>query len=108
MQAQEVQNDLRRQQEPVPSQQELAPRPEELTLVIDISPSRIFSYLKSVSRAVILAYLVLLALLLWTAEGIHRNRVSFFRDCETGGGVITWSDQTMACTRIRSGGMMQL
>lgn len=75
---------------------------------MNISSHRISNGLKRAARALLLAYALLLALVMWASESMDRRQTTFQRDCYAAGGFITWSDGTTSCTRIRSGGMLQL
>lgn len=59
-------------------------------------------------RSLALALVLLLALALMSSDSTYSGQLNFQRDCEAAGGFVTLTDMQPTCTRIRSGGMMQL
>lgn len=57
----------------------------------------------------IIVYVALLIAALWFAESSHGKYITFKVECESTGGIVLWDAQhSTICTRIRSGGMLQL
>lgn len=67
-----------------------------------------YSKIKRLSVIFLLGYALLMMLSMWFAANIDNTYATFKSNCEKTGGIITFEDQRSFCTRIRSGGMLQL
>lgn len=75
---------------------------------IYIYTGRLKEWFKKGARSLLVGYAMLFIVTMWTAEDLYNSQVSFFNECHATGGFITYPDGGIACTRLRSGGMMQL